>query len=199
MCSARISTASILHARPRNMWIIDFGVDIRWNEAALYEAPFEYVSEYVKPSGTRTIDRLTRDHGGCMPTQDRDAYALQALTRYIATSMVSKHLLLFVDCSPIVVPANLLIVIARDDDYFFGVLHSKLTNSGRVAWALNCARPKVVSATHPPPPSKPSPSPGRPDRSRWTTRASRPSPRRRASWCNCATRGSIHPARPRPN
>ena len=29
--------------RPRDMWIIDFGVDMTVEEAALYEAPFEYV------------------------------------------------------------------------------------------------------------------------------------------------------------
>jgi hypothetical protein len=38
--------------------------------------------------------------------------------------MVSKHLL-FSWVSAGVVPANLLIVVARDDDYFFGVLHSR--------------------------------------------------------------------------
>ena len=31
------------------MWIIDFGVDMSETEAALYEAPFEYVREHVRP------------------------------------------------------------------------------------------------------------------------------------------------------
>lgn len=33
----------------RNMWIIDFGTDMSLEEAAKYEAPFEYVKKYVKP------------------------------------------------------------------------------------------------------------------------------------------------------
>ena len=41
--------------RPRDMWIIDFGIDTPIEEAALYEAPFEYVKEHVMP--TRTTNR----------------------------------------------------------------------------------------------------------------------------------------------
>ena len=36
------------HQAPRGMWIIDFG-DMSIEEAALYEAPFEYVKKHVKP------------------------------------------------------------------------------------------------------------------------------------------------------
>jgi hypothetical protein len=32
------------------MWIIDFGVDRTEEKAALYEAPFEYVKQHVKPT-----------------------------------------------------------------------------------------------------------------------------------------------------
>ena len=38
-----------LTRRPRDMWIIDFGADMPIREAALYEAPFEYVVEHAKP------------------------------------------------------------------------------------------------------------------------------------------------------
>jgi hypothetical protein len=51
--------------------------------------------------------------------------ALQGLSRYIATSLVSKHFF-FSWVPKDVLPANLVIVIARDDDYFFGVLHSRI-------------------------------------------------------------------------
>jgi len=51
--------------------------------------------------------------------------ALKSLKRYIGTSMVSKHF--FFSWIPArVLPANLLIVVARADDYFFGVLHSRV-------------------------------------------------------------------------
>lgn len=45
--------------------------------------------------------------------------------------MVSKHRV-YVWLDPLVVPANLINVIAREDDYFFGVLHSRLHE----VWAL---------------------------------------------------------------
>jgi len=35
--------------RRRGWWIIDFGVSMSVEEAALYEAPFEYVREHVRP------------------------------------------------------------------------------------------------------------------------------------------------------
>ncbi|MFL5760262.1 MAG: class I SAM-dependent DNA methyltransferase [Thermomicrobiales bacterium] len=35
--------------RPRDEWVIDFGVDMPESEAALYESPFEYVRKQVKP------------------------------------------------------------------------------------------------------------------------------------------------------
>ena len=46
------------------------------------------------------------------------------LSRYIGTSMVAKHRF-FVWLQPDTRPANLVIVFAREDDYFFGVLHSR--------------------------------------------------------------------------
>ena len=37
-------------SRPTGTWIIDFGVDLSVTESALYEAPFEYVNEHVRPT-----------------------------------------------------------------------------------------------------------------------------------------------------
>ena len=39
--------------RPRHMWIIDFPPGMTLEEAALYEAPFEYVKQNVKPKRDR--------------------------------------------------------------------------------------------------------------------------------------------------
>jgi hypothetical protein len=39
-----------LTRRWRDMWIIDFGLDMPEHEAALYEAPFKYALEHVRPS-----------------------------------------------------------------------------------------------------------------------------------------------------
>ena len=109
-----------------NRWIIDFGVDMPEDEAALYEAPFEYVRFRVKPERDNHRDSRLRQywwlHG--RPRIDM-RQALDGLPRYIATSQVSKHRLFsFVDGQ--ILPDATLIVFARDDDYFFGVLHSNI-------------------------------------------------------------------------
>ncbi len=38
--------------RPRDMWIVDFGVSLPEAEATLYEAPYEYIKRHVKPGTT---------------------------------------------------------------------------------------------------------------------------------------------------
>ena len=47
--------------RPRDMWIIDFGVNTPIEEAMLYEAPFEYVKEHVKPIREQGPAQVLRD------------------------------------------------------------------------------------------------------------------------------------------
>jgi type II restriction/modification system DNA methylase subunit YeeA len=58
--------------------------------------------------------------------------ALGGLTRFIATPTVAKHRL-FVWLTPETIPDHQLIVFARDDDFFFGVLHSRVHE----VWALH--------------------------------------------------------------
>jgi type II restriction/modification system DNA methylase subunit YeeA len=57
--------------------------------------------------------------------------ALAKRDRYIAVARVAKHLL-FVWLPPETLPDSALIVFARDDDWFFGVLHSRFHQ----IWAL---------------------------------------------------------------
>jgi hypothetical protein len=57
--------------------------------------------------------------------------ALEGLPRYIGTSRVSKHRI-FSWIEPDILPESATVAFARDDDYFFGVLHSKLHE----LWAL---------------------------------------------------------------
>ena len=61
----------------------------------------------------------------------RYACCLAGLKRYIATPRLSKPRL-FVWLDHDVVPDNQIIVVARDDDYTFGVLHSRVHE----LWAL---------------------------------------------------------------
>lgn len=112
--------------RPRGMWIVDFGIDMPESEACLYEMPFEYVRTHVKPARDSVRNPLERSrwwlHG--RPAPDLRA-AVKGLNRYIATARVAKHRL-FVFISAMTVPDGQIVVIARSDDYFLGVLHSKV-------------------------------------------------------------------------
>jgi type II restriction/modification system DNA methylase subunit YeeA len=130
------SNAEVLHPwangmdvtrRSRNMWIIDFGSDMTEAAAAQYEAPFEYILRHVRPfratakSGDRTgVPWWLHQR----PRPDMRT-AIGKLTRYIATPTVAKHRL-FVWLEGVTLPDHQLIVVARDDDYLFGVLHSRL-------------------------------------------------------------------------
>ena len=113
--------------RSRNLWIIDFGLDLTEEAAAQYEAPFEYILKHVRSfratakSGDRTgVPWWLHQR----PRPDMRA-AIGKLHRYIATPTVSKHRL-FVWLKHPTLPDHQLIVIAREDDYMFGLLHSKI-------------------------------------------------------------------------
>ena len=111
-------------------WLIDF-VDRSEKEAALYELPFEYVKEHVKPLRETNNRKRMKDrwwlHGENRPGLRR---ALTGLKRCIVTPEVAKHRL-FVWMDTDTVPDHKLHVIAREDDYFLGVLQSKT----HLSWA----------------------------------------------------------------
>jgi type II restriction/modification system DNA methylase subunit YeeA len=107
-------------------WIIDFGSDMSRSEAALYEQPFEYVREHVQPTRAANPRRRYREwwwiHAEPRPGMRA---AIATLNRFIATPTLSKHRI-FVWLSAGVLPDHQLVVIARDDDYTFGALHSRV-------------------------------------------------------------------------
>ncbi len=110
--------------RHRDRWIVDFSGATALEEAASYQAPFEYVRATVRTERLKNNITDLREHWWLYARPRphmREALAL--LSRYIGTSMVAKHRL-FSWIPRGVLPANLVIVIARGDDYFFGVLHS---------------------------------------------------------------------------
>jgi len=118
--------------RAQDGWLIDF-VDREEREAALYELPFEYVKEHVKPlRDTNNRKRMKERwwlHGENRPGMRR---ALKGLQRYIATPEVAKHRV-FVWMSTDVVPDHTCHVIARPDDYAFGIVQSRLHE----VWSLS--------------------------------------------------------------
>ena len=111
--------------RPSGKWIIDFGPSMREADATLYEAPFAYVAKHVRPVRQRNRRKSRREawhrHGEPGLNMRR---ALSGLSRFIATPALAKHRL-FVWFDARVCPDHQLIVIARDDDTTFGILHSR--------------------------------------------------------------------------
>ena len=112
--------------RPRGMFIIDFGVDMLEGEAALYELPFAHIEREVKPERMKNNRAAYRErwwiHVEPRPTLRT---ALKPLHRYIGTPNLTKHRI-FDWLTPPTLPDHQIIVFARDDDYFFGVLHAKV-------------------------------------------------------------------------
>ena len=101
-------------------------------DAAFFEAPFAYVRQKVKSvrdNNNRDDLRLSwwrHDRSG-----QRMFESINSIPRYIATPRVAKHRL-FVWCDSRVLPDGQLVVIARDDDTTFGILHSRFHES----WSL---------------------------------------------------------------
>jgi type II restriction/modification system DNA methylase subunit YeeA len=112
--------------RPQDLWNVDFPPRMREAEAAKYEAPFEYIRRYVRPvrATARSGDRTGVAWWIHQRPRPDMRSGIENLTRFIATPTVSKHRLFAWLTSP-TLPDHQLIVFARDDDYFFGVLHSR--------------------------------------------------------------------------
>jgi type II restriction/modification system DNA methylase subunit YeeA len=125
-----VSGGDIARSREAS-WVIDF-TDCDEPAAALYEAPFQYALEFVKPVRSTNKRKLYRERWWQF-SESRSGLrrALGEKARYIATPKVSRHRF-FVWLPSIVIPDNLVIAIARDDDTFFGLLSSRFHE----AWSL---------------------------------------------------------------
>lgn len=115
-------------------------------EAALYQAPYAFVEARVKPE--RVASRIGAGtwwiHWRPRPEMRE---RLDGLTRYIATPRVSKHRI-FVWLPAETLLDSAAVAIARDDDYTFGVLHSRVHEG----WALRMGtqletRPRYTPTT----------------------------------------------------
>lgn len=134
--------------RPRDYWIIDFGSDMPLAEAAKFEVPFEYVRKHVKPERDQVKRKAYRDywwlHAEPCETMRR---AIAGLHRFAITPTLTKFRL-FVWVSGDALPDHQLIAFAREDDYFFGILHSAVHErwSLRMGTALE-DRPRYTPTT----------------------------------------------------
>ncbi len=116
---------SEITARSRNRWIIDFD-GLPFEKAKQYEKPLEYVRVHVKPSRDKNPVKSERENWWrSLRSRPQMRVAIEGLNRYIVTPHTSKHRV-FTWLDKAILPDHALIVFARDDDYFFGVLHSYL-------------------------------------------------------------------------
>ncbi|MYF71731.1 MAG: class I SAM-dependent DNA methyltransferase [Proteobacteria bacterium] len=121
-----------LTRRPAGKWIVDFGWEMTEADAALFEAPFAHVREHVWPMRQRNRREAYRLNWWRHVEPRQGMWrALDGLPRFILTPRVAKHRL-FVWCDAGVCPDSATIVIARDDDVTFGILHSRFHE----AWSL---------------------------------------------------------------
>jgi type II restriction/modification system DNA methylase subunit YeeA len=108
-----------------NSYAIDFSVDMPIEKAAQYVAPFEYIKKHVYPMRQKANQPAAREKWWIHwnpRVQMREA--LSRLPKYIATPRVAKHRI-FVWLDSSILPDAQLVVFARSDHYFFGVLHSR--------------------------------------------------------------------------
>ena len=134
--------------RPADKWIIDFRWTMTESEAALYEGPFRHVLLFVQPiRATNKREVYARFWWRHVESRQGMWLRLQGKRRFIVTPTISKHRL-FAWLSESVCPDHQLIVIARDDDVFFGILHSSLHE----LWSLHTGtsledRPRYTPST----------------------------------------------------
>ena len=123
--------AQDITGRSRGSWAIDFGPARSEADAALFEGPFEYVRQHVRPVRVESR-RPAYVQRWWLPMEARPGLrtALVGLGRFIATPITAKHRL-FVWVTSVTLPSVSVVAIARDDDYTFGVLHSRVHE----AWA----------------------------------------------------------------
>ena len=116
----------------KDRWVIDFGPKVEEAEAALYEAPFAYVLENVKPGRMNNREDIRVSKWWRLGRSGPELRkALLGLERYIATVETAKHRVFF--WFPVsIAPEHKLIVITRDDDVTFGILSSRF----HALWAL---------------------------------------------------------------
>ncbi len=127
-----VLNAKDITQRTRGAYTIDFGT-MGFDEACQYKMPFEHVKQHVYP---KRLEKSQEPHRKrwwqyARPRPNlRDA--IKGLKRYIVKPRVSKHsLFVWVDVETLCNDSN--DVFARDDDYTFGVLHSRVHE----VWALS--------------------------------------------------------------
>lgn len=133
--------------RASGNWIIDFAL-MPEEDAELYEAPFEYARQLIKPERDKQRRESRKRNwwllGEPMPKMRK---VLGPFSRFIVTPRVAKYRL-FAWVQQSLLPDCQLVAIARDDDTTFGILHSRFHE----LWALRMGtsledRPRYTPST----------------------------------------------------
>jgi hypothetical protein len=112
--------------RPRDIWVIDFGWEMTEQDAALYEQPFQYAEQKIKPIRlANSLEALRRDWWRLWRPRPEMRKRIDLMSRYIVTAEVAKHRV-FGWLGVPELPDKNLIVIARQDDVTQGVLQSRM-------------------------------------------------------------------------
>jgi type II restriction/modification system DNA methylase subunit YeeA len=111
--------------RNTDRWLLNFEAYDAETEIAPFAEPYKYAKQVIYPERQKSKTEKNRASWWRYERPRPDMYAaLAQCARYIATSMVAKHrVFIYVDVK--VVPENLVIVVARNDDTFLGLLSSR--------------------------------------------------------------------------
>ena len=140
--------ADAVTARDPNTWIIDFPGGLTEQECQRYGAAFEYVRKHVFALRVNHREAVQKNFWWRLARPCPDMFdAMRKLDRFLVTTIVSKHRLFAWRQVP-TNPDHALAVFARADDYFFGVLHSRIHE----VWALHMGtrletRPRYTPTT----------------------------------------------------
>lgn len=107
-------------------WIVDTGTKLELEAFALYEKPHGHALKFVKPQR----DKNKREHRRLnwwlhAETCPGMRAALNGQLRFLTTPRVSKFRI-FSWADSVVLPDDGIYIFARSDDYFFGIVHSRL-------------------------------------------------------------------------
>ena len=117
--------------RPQERWIIDFD-ERDLPTSALFEKPFQHTKHNVLPLRKDQREPRQKQFWWLLARPCAEMKnAANVLDRFLVTPTVCKHRVFVWLVSP-TQPDHQLYVFARNDDFFFGVLHARLHE----LWAL---------------------------------------------------------------
>ena len=140
----RMNGNDLSRVRWKSGWVIDFGPHRSLDEAANSEAVLAYLEDAYRAAekkaqakGLKVTKRAKWWIHKC--PRPRMLAALAGTSRQLVTSRVATHRI-FAWLDSDILPDSRLLVFARSDDYFFGVLQSTV----HAMWALSNAPPHGV-------------------------------------------------------